>query len=442
MFQKDDILYRQVNNVFKEDFDHFVSSGCYDHLVENELLIPHEELSHNLLHSDTWYKTLLPKKIPFISYPYEWCFNMLKDAALLTLQLVRESLSFGVILKDATPYNIQWSNGKLVFIDTLSFQKYDPAQPWIAYRQFCETFLGPLLLMHYAGQPLQSFLLAFPDGIPLSITKSLLPWRSRLSLHTYLHIHLHEKMARQSVGHEQSSQNNFSEKKLRRLIDSLESLINSLRFAERASVWSNYYAEANQRNDYLQQKKSIIAGWISELPGLKRGLDVGANTGQFSCLLAKNNIDVVACDFDHNPINKLYNDVIAAQEKNILPLVLDVASPTPSIGVNNLERASFIDRTKADICLALALIHHLAIGKNIHFEKMVELFSKITRYLIIEYVPKADEKVQLMLKQKKDIYDSYSEDNFLKAFQKRFNVVDKKEIGDSRRVLFLMKKID
>jgi hypothetical protein len=442
IFQKDGVLYRQVNKIFKEDFDHFAGSGCYHHLVKTELLISHEEVNENFFGSDDWYKTLRPQKVPFLSYSYEWSFNMLKDAALLTLRLAKECIPFGILLKDATPYNIQWLHGKPVFIDTLSFEKYNSLKPWIAYRQFCECFLSPLLLMHYTGQPLQSLLLAYPEGIPLSITRSLLPWHSRFSLHTYLHVYLHERFASKSIGKELPEKSGFSEKKLLRLIDSLQSLIQSLHWKGKPTSWENYYAEANERNDYLEQKKNIISAWVTEMTGIKTAVDLGSNEGEFSYLLAKKNIRVVATDLDHTSINNLYNRIVKENEKNILPLIVDLANPSPSIGFDNTERVSFIERTNTDLALALALVHHLAIGKNIPFEKIAALLEKITNYLIIEFVPKQDEKVQFMLRQKKDIYDTYSEENFVTAFEKYFFIQKKQEIAGSGRALYQLKKRD
>ena len=193
IFEKEGTIYRQVNKSFREHFDYFIESGCYKRLTEKGLLIPHEQINENLTGDTNYYTTLKPEKISFISYSYEWSFDMLKDAALLTLQLTREAIDCGMILKDATPYNIQWHKGKFIFIDTLSFEKYKEV-PWIAYRQFCENFLGPLLIMHYSKQSLHTLQLAWPDGIPLHVIKSLLPRRSRFSLHTYLHIHLHNRV--------------------------------------------------------------------------------------------------------------------------------------------------------------------------------------------------------------------------------------------------------
>ena len=433
-------MYRQVNKVFKDDFDHFLSSGCYDHLVKNRWLIPHEEVYENFSRSSDWYKTLRPLRIPFISYPYEWCFDMLKDTALLTLQIAREVLPFGLVLKDATPFNIQWLYGKPVFIDTLSFEKYEPTSPWIAYRQFCECFLSPLLLMSYTNQPLQSLLLTYPEGIPLPITRSLLPWRTRLSFHTYLHVHLHERLAAKGVGKELAQKANFSEKKLLRLFESLKSLIESLDWKDRTTTWSNYYQEANQRKDYVEGKKNIVVGWLNSLPESKTAIDLGANEGEFSFLLSVKNTQAIAVDFDHSALNKLYKKIKQEEVKNILPLLIDLSNPSPSIGLNNNERSSFFQRASVELALALALVHHLAIGKNVPFEKIAELFEKVTTNLIVEFIPKQDDKVQLMLKQKKDIHPGYNEENFLKAFERSFSVLYKKTVPGSDRVLFLMKR--
>jgi len=443
VFEKDGILYRQVNQIFRDDFDHFINSGCYDHLVKNQWLLPHEEVIENLTGSANWYKTIRPQRIPFISYAYEWCFDMLKDAALLTLQLAKECTHFGIILKDATPFNVQWLTGKPIFIDTLSFERYDAAKPWIAYRQFCESFLSPLLLMRYSRQPLQSMMLTYPEGIPLSVTRSLLPWRSKFSFHTYLHIHMHERLASRNTGKEMHQQNGrmvFSEKKLHRLLDSLQSLIQSLEWKGNTSNWDQYYEEANQRDDYVMQKKKIITEWLTQLNGIHTAIDLGANEGMFSFLLAAKDIKAIAADSDQSSINKLYQKIKKEKEKNILPLLTDLSNPSPAIGFNNKERVSFIERTNCDLGLALALVHHLAIGKNIPFEKIAEFFYNLADHLIVEFIPKTDKKVQFMLQQKRDIYTNYSEEDFVRSFQKYFSVHAKHEISDSGRILYMMKK--
>lgn len=440
VFEKDGIVYRQVNDVFKENFDFFISSGCYDHLVNKGLLVSHRIIHNNLTGHSDWYTTLLPEKINFISYPYEWSFDMLKDAALLTLQLVKEVIGYGLILKDATPYNIQWHNGQLIFIDTLSFEKYDEAQPWIAYRQFCESFLAPLLIMYYSKRELTELLLSYSDGISLSVIKALLPFKSRFSIHTLLHIHLHASASTAKKAKNVGIQ--FSKQKLLNIINSLETLIKQLKLSKQKTTWSNYYEEAATRNNYLEQKKKIISEWVDGLSDVKLVADLGANEGEFSQLIASKNIKIIVADFDAACINKLYNQIKLKGEKNIQPMVLDLSRPTPAIGVNNKERQSFMERSHFDLVMGLALIHHLCIGKNIPFEKVATFFKQICKYLIIEFVPKDDEKVQVMLSNKKDIYCNYTENNFIQEFGKHFNIIKKQIVGNTNRVLFLMQKLD
>ena len=438
VFQNKGVLYRQVNKVFKEDFDQFIKSGCYAHFAKNNWIVPHEEIGENFSGSPDWYKTLKPQRIPFISYAYEWSFDMIKDAALLVLQMAREAMRFGMMLKDATPYNIQWRKGKPIFIDTLSFAKYDPSKPWIAYRQFCENFVSPLVLMHHRSQPLQAMLLAYPEGIPLTITRSLLPWTSFFFFYTYLHVHLHSKWSIKKIANTPVTQTTFSEKKMTQILESLTALVQKKYWKDKPTTWNQYYDEANERDDYLPKKKEIIQHWLAETD-FRSAIDLGANTGEFSHLLAIKDIPVVAVDFDHSVINRLFIKV-RSEEKNILPLVVDLANPSPAIGLNNTERAAFSERIHVDLGLALALVHHLVIGKNIPFEQVSMFFEKITDQLIVEFIPKEDEKVQLMLKQKEDIYHDYSEENFVKAFGKHFSVRDKKPVPGSKRVLYLMSK--
>lgn len=439
IFKKEEVLYRQVNKIFKDDFDHFINSGCYQSFAEKGWLIPHETIPENLTNTDDWYLTLKPASVPFISYPYEWSFDMLKDAALLTLNLLKESLQYGLILKDASPYNIQFPGNSPVFIDTLSFEKYKEQEPWIAYRQFCECFLSPLLLSSYSKQPLQQLMLAYPEGIPLAITRSLLPWRSKFSLHTYLHIHLHAGIAEKSKG-EKGKKIIFTRQKLQNLISSLEGLVKNLTLKPRSTAWSAYYDEASQRKDYLLHKKEIINDWIDKTDNIKTAADLGSNDGEFSFLLANKNIQTIAGDFDPQCINNLYNRLKDKKTTYILPLIIDIANPSPAIGVNNEERTAFTSRLNADLTLALALIHHLAIGRNIPFDLIAGFFQHVTHQLIIEFIPKEDEKVQGMLTGKKDIYTAYTVTDFEKAFTKYFKIIDTKAITGSGRVLYRMTK--
>jgi hypothetical protein len=440
IFIRDGIVYRQINQVFQADFEHFIQSGCYKHLVDKDLLISHENVDEQVFADQTWFKTIRPEQLPFISYPSEWPFDMLKDAALLTLQLAKEAIGFKMILKDATPYNIQWHNGKLKFIDSLSFERYDESQPWIAYRQFCESFLAPLLLMHYNRLPTTKTFLAYPDGIPLDLTQRMLPWKSRFSFHTYLHIHLQNKVSR-NASQQAQPMGKFSMQKLLNVLSSLETLVLKLQVPRDQTTWSEYYEEASLRDDYLATKQELVKEWIDIVPA-RTCIDFGANEGAFSQIAATKNIETIAADFDPICVNRLYQKSKAKPGTKILPLVLDISNPTPGTGLNNQEHQPFLSRASADLSLALALVHHLAIGKNIPLDKVAAFFAGVSKHLLIEFVPKSDEKIRLMLQSKKDIYSNYNQENFESAFGDYFRVEKHQMISSSGRILYLMIRKD
>ncbi|MGZ3881053.1 MAG: hypothetical protein ACXVBF_06940, partial [Flavisolibacter sp.] len=262
LFYNDGVLYRQVNKSFQNDFDSFINGGLYQHLVEKNYLVSHQVINENLTGSPDWHKTLRPDPIEFISYPYEWSFDMLKDAAILTLQVAREAINYGMMLKDASAYNIQLHQGKMIFIDTLSFEELNEGRPWIAYRQFCEHFFAPLALMHYLKKPIQKLFLAYPDGIPLDLVSKILPFKSKLNLHTYLHVHLQAAMSQKKESSERNLNRPFSRKKMLNLLQSLEEKIQSFSLVDSPTVWSSYYQEAGQRGDYVMEKKQIVDQWL------------------------------------------------------------------------------------------------------------------------------------------------------------------------------------
>lgn len=439
IFAHEGTLYRQVNRVFADAFELATQSGFYEAMIREGLLIPHERINQPLAGHGDWYCTLKPEPLPFISTPGEWCFSMLKDAALLTLKLARKAIDYGLVLKDATPFNVQFKGCTPVFIDSLSFDRYNEKEPWIAYRQFCETFLSPLLLSKYGRQQLPQLLAAWPEGIPLKSTKALLPLKSRLSLHTWLHIHLHASVAGRNSAAGHTTSTAFSKQKMISLLDSLQTLVQKTTLPATKTTWSAYYDEAGSRGGYLDAKKALIRSWISDLNALQTVTDLGANDGEFSRLLRAAGKHVVAADADPACINQLYEKGKAAHETGILPLVIDLVNPTPATGVNNKERASFAERIHTDLAMGLALIHHLAIGRNIPFGMIAAFFSGLADYLIIEFIPKEDPKIKEMLTQKQDIYTGYTAGSFETAFSVYYEILKKETEGLAGRTLYLMK---
>ncbi len=437
IFKKDDRFYRFVSPVYETHYSRLMSSGLYDELVKKNKLIPHQELTETTAFDFYDGRILLPEQIPFISYPYEWSFDMYKDASLLTLQVAMISLQKEMILKDATPFNIQFYKGRPVFIDTLSFENYEEGKLWIAYRQFCECFLGPLLLMHYCHPDCNKLFAVYPNGIPMDVLASLLPKRSKWNMNTQLHVHLQAKFSGKSK-QKAADENNFSKKKLELLLKGLESFVQKLSLKKIKTTWADYYTDTILGDDYLQAKTKLVQSFISDID-FKSVIDLGANDGHFSLLLNKDK-QVVATDADSNCINQLYLKIKNENRTNVLPLINNLTTPSPAIGWANAERESLTTRLKSDLVLALALIHHLAIANNVPLKLIAVWLKPMGQYLIIEFVPKSDEKVKLLLQNRQDIFDTYSLEHFKNIFTADFEILKEEKVGNTERFLFLMKR--
>jgi len=442
VFWKGGEIYRQVNQAYQEDYDQFVSSGLYERLVQDGLLIPHTEVGLQYAVTEDAYKVIKPEQIPFISYPYEWCFSQIKQAALLTLEIQMKAFDFGMSLKDCSAYNVQFRDGKPVFIDTLSFEKYREGQPWVAYRQFCQHFLAPLALMSHVDVRLHRLLRIYLDGIPLDLASRLLPARTRINLGLLSHIHLHAKaqkrFANKSISSEKRSVGRMA---FLGLIDSLKSAVEKLTWQPGGTEWHDYYDISNYSDVALESKKQLVAEMLDEVTPTPMSVwDLGANTGLFSRIASGRGILTVSFDIDPAAVEENYLESVTRGEMNILPLVLDLTNPSPGIGWENRERMSFLKRGPADVVFALALIHHLAISNNLPFRKVAHFFSRVCRSLIIEFVPKSDSQVQKLLSSREDIFGEYDQQSFEREFGEFFVIRRNEVVADSDRVLYLMTK--
>lgn len=446
IFTIDGIFYRQVNRSYARQYDTLMKSGLYDKLTREALLIPHAELPdldrRSFSEGDHHYKTLLPRQLPRITYASEWCPEQLKDAALLTLNIQRLAMDHGMTLKDATPFNVQFDNGKAIFIDTLSFDIYDPAKPWIAYRQFCECFLFPLYVHRYTQTGTHKISSAWPDGIPASITARLLPLRSRWSAGAWLNIFLQNKVTTQKTNTAKKTtipenKLRFSKTKLTHLVGHLHALVSRIVKPFAASTaWNNYYSKTILGNAYLEAKDQLFRGYLQHIE-FDSILDLGCNDGRFSKVLAQTGAPVLAVDSDWPCISKLHRENVP----NIQALVIDLANPTPATGFRNAEHASFTDRAASDLVTALALIHHLALRNNIPLPLIAGYFSQLVkRHLIIEFVPLSDEKAREMTARKDIPPFDYDIDHFEAAFSKAFRIGKKDTIPGTERLLYLMTK--
>ena len=440
LYRREGVLLRQVNASYQPHYDKLRSSGLYDRLAGDGLLVPHEELPLDHAFSAAAYRVLKPAVVPFVSYPYEWCFSQLKDAALATLKIQKRAFESGMVLKDASAFNIQFLRGRPILIDTLSLEEYVEGSPWVAYRQFCQHFLAPLALMSRRDVRLGQLSRIHIDGIPLDLAAGLLPGRTRLSFTLLTHIHLHAR-----------SQKTWGDRavdlKGRRmgrlgfqgLIDSLEGAVSALTWKPAGSEWADYYQDTNYSPRAQEAKARIVAAMVREVgPGLV--WDLGANTGFFSRIAAAAGANVVSFDLDPAAVEKNYLQARSAGETNLLPLVMDFANPSPDLGWAGEERESLARRGPADALLALALVHHLAIGNNVPLARIASFLAALGEHLIVEFVPKEDSQVRRLLRNREDIFPEYSAAGFETALDSCFHLIRKEGEEDSPRVLYALRR--
>ena len=434
LFVRDGVLYRQVNESYRTDYDHLVESGLYDALVGAGMLVAHEGAPVGLANDGGAYKVIQPQRVPFISYPYEWCFSELKDAALLTLDIQKKALDHGMSLKDASAYNVQFVQRRPTMIDTLSFEKYKEGLPWVAYRQFCQHFLAPLALMAYSDVRHGSMLRTYIDGVPLDLASKLLPWRTRLKLGLFMHVHLHARAQARHAATAAKPKGKMSLTALRGLIDGLSSTVRSLKWRRGKTEWGGYYDDTNYSQAAMERKREIVSAFLDRT-GAASVWDLGANTGEFSRIAASKGAATIAFDIDPVAVETNYVD---GGSDDVLPLQLDLTNPSPGVGWANTERMSILERGPADTVMALALIHHLAISNNVPLEHLAEFFAGACQTLIIEFVPKEDSQVQRLLATREDIFPNYDQSGFEAAFAAHFEIEERAEVDGSQRVLYRM----
>jgi hypothetical protein len=443
LFKREGVLYRQVNRRYENEYTRLMESGLYEKLIKAKLLIPHVEADSVEAEHGDCFKVIQPEHVPFISYPYEWSFGQLKDAALATLSIQKRALKLDMSLKDASAYNIQFVRGKATLIDTLSFELYKEGQPWVAYRQFCQHFLAPLALMALKDVRLSQLLRVYIDGIPLDLASELLPWRTHLNFGLMTHIHLHAGAQKKYAGEEVKSRGgSMSKQAMTGLIESLETTVKKLDWKPGGTEWGNYYDITNYSDAAFEHKKELVSEWTRRTqPSIV--WDLGANNGVFSRVAAESQAApmVLSWDIDPAAVEQNYRQVKTEKNERVLPLLLDLTNPSPAIGWANSERDSFGGRGPADLTLALAVIHHLAISNNVPLSQLADFFAGAGKWLVIEFVPKSDSQVKKLLASREDIFPSYTREGFEAAFSQRFKVHEAVSVRESERVLYLMEAL-
>ncbi len=442
VFFVDGDVVRTITSVYETQYHAMKANGLLDELHRKKYLIPFMEDPSPRI-PEAW-KTLTVERLPFISYPYEWSFSRLKAAALLTLKIHMAAMTRGMILKDASAFNVQFKGSDPIFIDCLSFDFLKKGAPWVAYGQFCRHFLAPLLLMAKTDVRANLFLRDFIDGIPLDMVSAMLPIKTYGSPAILMHIHMHARWQKRFADGRKSAAKvknlKLSDSAPGNLAQGLYQKIKTLRLTGKlTTAWGAYYEDLNYSDAAFKDKADNVATLLQKIAP-HCVLDMGANNGFFSRIAAKEARFVIAADMDPLAVEMHTRALAEDPVENILPLVVDLANPSPAIGWNNEERFSFIRRCRADTVMALALIHHLAIGNNLPLTMIADFFSQFGKYLIIEFVPKEDSQVQRMLSTRDDVFPEYTEAAFLNAFSRHFLCEWRHRVADSGRELFLMKK--
>ena len=402
-----------------------MTSGLYDHLIQTGDLVPHDEVEASISPDGKASAVLRPARVGFISYPYEWCFSQLKAAALLTLRLQKAAVQHGMSLKDATAYNVAFEAGRPVWIDTLSFERLTPGKPWVAYRQFCQFFLAPLAAISFVDVRLLQLLRAHLDGMPLELVSRILPVSTRLRPGILTHVHLQAAAERRVA----DGAPPMASRRTREvsatgsagILDSLERTVTGLTWRPGKTTWGDYYDATNYTDAAFGHKREIVTAAIDRVAP-RNVWDLGANDGTFSRLASDRGIPTVAFDVDPVAVEKNYRRVVERKETRLLPLLLDLTNPSARAGWAHEERDSFADRGPADLVLALALVHHLAIAHNVPLPRIAEFFARVARALVIEFVPKGDSQLQRMLSTREDIFDQYTQPDFEAAFGRWFTI--------------------
>ena len=426
--------YRKLES--KKFFKRFSEAGklvATREIPMGEVPLPGEE-------KDRWAGFLEHERVPVVSYAYEWTFGMLKDAAVLTLDLLEAAIKADMTLKDATPYNVQFVAGKPVFIDIPSFESLQAGSTWSGYRQFCEMFLFPLMLQAYKGIDIQPMMRSRIDGVSIQTMARLFSFGQRFKKGVFSHVWLQAKLdsrygsTNKDVKSELKSAG-FSKELILANVRKTRKLIQKLSWGGEGSEWGGYEEFHNYSESDHVLKESFIDACVRD-SGASTVWDIGANTGQFSRIAAKHADQVLAMDIDHFAVERMYRKNAEEGINNILPLVQNVCDPSPNWGWRNSERSDLKTRAKPGLVLCLALIHHVVITANIPLDEFIAWLAGLTDQLVIEYVSRSDDKVETLLRNKEDKYHDYSRKNLEAALGRHFGIRERLELESGNRFLY------
>lgn len=375
-------------------------------------------------------------RIGFITYPFEWTFSMLRDAALLQLDLMLDALAEGMILKDATPYNIQFPGGRPQFIDIGSFERYRPGEPWIGYRQFCRQFLHPLLLEAWCGVPFQPWLRGDPEGPTSAQMWRLLPARRKATRLAILHIGLQARAEARLRGQEvrrSLAEAGFSADLIRANVEKLRSLVEGLEWDTGEGAWSTYHGCDHVARDRDLKTEFFVQALQEIAPGTV--LDLGANDGHFSQIAVSQGADAIAVDGDEVVLDRMYRSLQPGTP--ITPVLTDLQNPSPSQGWAGVERPALFERARPGLVLAYGLIHHLIYTASVPPARVVEWLAGFEAPVVVEFVGPDDPMVDRLTANKRpeELHPDRDRESFERLVSSHFRVARHTDLpGGTRRL--------
>ena len=380
--------------------------------------------------------------VPFVSYPYEWSWGMLRDAALLQLELLAAALREGMVLKDSSPYNVQWRGARPVFVDVGSFEDLAEGEPWVGYRQFCMLYLYPLLLAAYRGMPHQPWLRGAIDGITPEQCSRLLSAsdlrRPGVLTHVRMHARLearHGERADEVRGDLRAA--GFKRELIEANVRGLQKLVRRLEWEPPHSVWTEYGRDNSYSAEDAEHKRVFVRAAVRSGPH-RLCWDLGCNDLTYSRIALEGADYVVAVDGDHALAELNYRVLREEGETRILPLTMNLADPSPNLGWRGLERKGLAERGRPDLVLCLALVHHVAISANVPVGEWLDWLAGLGASLVIEFPTREDPMVRRLLAGKRpDAHPDFELGRFEAELERAFSVERRERLSCATRVLYL-----
>jgi SAM-dependent methyltransferase len=438
-----DAVWRGLSKDAVADYDAVAATRFFTEALERGDIVGTERVDEAAPVPGDWAAVLRHDRIDVLSYPYEWPFEMLRDAARLQLSLTRAALAERIITKDATPYNVQYVGSKPVFIDVGSFERLRPNEPWPGYRQFCELYLNPLLIQAIQDVAFQPLLRGSIHGISPETAAHLLRGAG-LQKGVFTHVKLHARAERRYADADRErdvkaelERAGFGPGLIDAQLRGLEKSVEALKWRQQASTWSDYGDRAHYTPDDLREKDEFVGAAVGRTsPALV--LDLGANDGRFSRLaLEAGARSVVAVDSDDVVVDRLYRDLRSEGEQRILPLVLDLSDPSPGLGWRSRERPPFVDRVRPDLVLCLAVVHHLALTNTVPLDEIVTFLADFAAPVVVEFPHRDDPMAARLLARKRPgVFDAYDVTTWERALKSRFTIREQNTLPSGTRTLY------